>query len=249
MTLAYGRDVLLIGLGVFFMIQGKLTVGALFAAVQLANLLAAPAVNISYLISNVTSTRDMKRELDGMCREPEAVSEEPDAQNAENIQSPPDIEVRDLSFSYGDKKVLRGISLHFEAGKKYLLAGESGCGKSSLLKLLAGIEQNYQGTILIDGINLRSINRAEWYKRIAAGLQDSVLFHDTLYNNMTLWNTLSDEMLDFCLEELNLSELVKRDGMQSDSQPERGRKLFRRRASEDCAGEDFAGKKRSDFGG
>lgn len=52
--------------------------------------------------------------------------------------------------------------------------------------------------------------------RIAAGFQESILFHDTLYNNMTLWKSLSDEGLESCLEELNLSELVKRDGMQND---------------------------------
>lgn len=216
-TLAYGRDILLVGSGVFFMMQGTLTVGALFAAIQLANLLAAPAVNISYLISNVTAARDMKRELDGMCQSTETSGEGKSvAEGVKNAQIPPDIELRDLSFSYGNKAVLRGINLHFEAGKKYLLVGESGSGKSSLLKLLAGMEQNYQGMILVDGKEMRSVNGAEWYKRIAAGFQESILFHDTLYNNMTLWKSLSDEGLESCLEELNLSELVKRDGMQND---------------------------------
>ena len=217
MFLTVSRDILLVGVGVYLMAKGDLTVGALFAAVQLSNLLTAPAVHISYLISSMMSTKDMKKELDDMCAEDDGrFSGKTQSESTKPTQLPIAIEIKGLSFSYGQKQVLNNINLQLSAGEKYLLVGASGSGKSSLLLLLAGLNHHYSGEIQVDSKELREWSNNEWYERIAVAVQDSNLFHDTLYHNMTLWDSLSNEHLDAKILELNLTNLVEINGLKND---------------------------------
>jgi len=213
--LTYSRDISLVGVGIYLMGKGTLTVGALFAAVQLSNLLSAPAVNLSYLISSIISTKGIKTELDKM----QYTEEEKElTENAwyNVLRTPTDIIIKDLMFSYEEKQVLKNINLHIEAGKKYLLVGASGSGKSSLLRILAKLSNDYSGSILVNSSDLKEMDKKEWYSQTAVSMQESVLFHDTLYNNMTLWDGLSNENLQQYIQELNLASLVEENGMDYD---------------------------------
>lgn len=213
--LMYGRDVSLVGIGIYLMSKGSLTVGALFAAIQLSNLLSAPAVNLSYLISSIVSSKGIKMELDQMYYEGEE-NTSVDKLLCRESERPMDIKIQNLMFSYEDKLVLNDINLHIEAGKKYLLVGASGSGKSSLMRILAKFSTNYKGNILADLQDLSDISKTEWYSHISVSLQDSVMFHDTLYNNLTLWDELSNEKLEGLVDQLNLRTLIQENGMDCD---------------------------------
>ncbi|MBE3519903.1 MAG: ABC transporter ATP-binding protein [Firmicutes bacterium] len=69
------------------------------------------------------------------------------------------IEMRNVSFRYpgSDRKVLDNLNLKFEKGERYALVGENGSGKTTIVKLLLGLYDNYEGEILIDGVDLREI--------------------------------------------------------------------------------------------
>ena len=69
------------------------------------------------------------------------------------------LEMRNLSFSYpgAQKKVLNNLNLKFERGQRYALVGENGSGKTTIVKLLLGLYEDYEGEILIDGVELREI--------------------------------------------------------------------------------------------
>lgn len=213
--LMYGRDVSLVGIGIYLMSKGSLTVGALFAAIQLSNLLSAPAVNLSYLISSIVSSKGIKKELDQMYYEGEE-NTSVDKLLCRESERPMDIKIQHLMFSYEDKLVLNDINLHIEAGKKYLLVGASGSGKSSLMRILAKFSTNYKGNILADLQDLSDISKTEWYSHISVSLQDSVMFHDTLYNNLTLWDELSNEKLEGLVDQLNLRTLIQENGIDCD---------------------------------
>lgn len=213
--LMYGRDVSLVGIGIYLMSKGSLTVGALFAAIQLSNLLSAPAVNLSYLISSIVSSKGIKMELDQMYYEGEE-NTSVDKLLCRESERPMDIKIQNLMFSYEDKLVLNDINLHIEAGKKYLLVGASGSGKSSLMRILAKFSTNYKGNILADLQDLSDISKTEWYSHISVSLQDSVMFHDTLYNNLTLWDELSNEKLEGLVDQLNLRTLIQENGIDCD---------------------------------
>lgn len=90
------------------------------------------------------------------------------------------IELRNVSYRYPNSKnyALENISLKFEKGRKYVLVGENGSGKTTLIKILNGLYLDYEGDILVNGINLKNIDQSKYKKLI------SVIFQD--YNNYEL---------------------------------------------------------------
>ncbi len=98
----------------------------------------------------------------------------------------PAVELRDLSFSYGDRKVLRRVRLRIAPGEQIALSGPSGAGKSTLLALLLGFAAPAEGGIEIDGVPLEQIEPDAWRARVAWLPQRPTLFHGTLLGNVTV---------------------------------------------------------------
>jgi len=106
-----------------------------------------------------------------------------------NISSIPSLELKNVTFQYQDAKksfMLRNVSMKFERGKTTAIIGRSGSGKSTILKLLLKFYMPYKGDIYVDDLNLRNININLWRDKCGALLQDSVLFNDTIINNITM---------------------------------------------------------------
>lgn len=96
------------------------------------------------------------------------------------------LELRDVSFSYGDEKgpVLQNVSVSIDAGKTLAVVGHSGSGKSTLASLLPRFYELSSGQILIDGISIDQYTLANLRDNIALVTQDVVLFNDTIANNL-----------------------------------------------------------------
>ncbi|MES2623378.1 MAG: ABC transporter ATP-binding protein [Patescibacteria group bacterium] len=99
-----------------------------------------------------------------------------------------EIEVKNVSFSYGEKKVLDDVSFTISRGEKIGIMGLSGAGKSTLFKLLLKERENYDGEILIDYVPLRTISKIDYFKHAAVVLQETEVFNFSLRNNITLSN-------------------------------------------------------------
>lgn len=119
------------------------------------------------------------------------------------------IEVDQLSFAYDDKSILDNVSFSLEKGKKYLLRGVSGSGKSTLVKVLSKTLQAYEGNVLIDGVPLRNIESNSFNSKVAFIYQDVFLFEDTLLNNVTLFEALSEEEVMEAIEKSGLTDVVQ----------------------------------------
>lgn len=97
------------------------------------------------------------------------------------------IEVRDLGFRYGgpeSPQILSGINLDLNPGRTVALVGRSGCGKTTLVKLLAGLLEPTSGTILYDGVEMRRLNYRDLRRQIGLVLQDSHMFDETIMRNI-----------------------------------------------------------------
>lgn len=95
------------------------------------------------------------------------------------------IEFKDVDFSYNkDNKVIRDFNVKIEAGSTVAIVGKTGCGKTTLVNLLMRFYEIDSGSILIDGIDLRSIQRDNLRKNFGMVLQDTFLFTDTIANNI-----------------------------------------------------------------
>jgi len=95
-----------------------------------------------------------------------------------------EIEFRNLSFSYGDTQVLDGISLHVPAGSSLAIVGPTGCGKSTLVNLVARIYEAPEGTLFIDGRPVRDYPLAVLRHNIGMVPQETFLFSETIRENI-----------------------------------------------------------------
>lgn len=102
----------------------------------------------------------------------------------DTIQS---VEFERISFSYNGKdNVINDISFSIKAGERLAIVGGNGSGKSTIFKLACGLYDNYEGNIYINGINLCSIQKKSYYKRISALFQDFLKYELTLRENVGL---------------------------------------------------------------
>jgi ATP-binding cassette subfamily C protein len=98
-----------------------------------------------------------------------------------------------VSFSYNGQPILRDLSLTIRAGQFVAIVGASGAGKTTLADLLLGLHIPESGQILIDSIPLSAIRIQSWRSQIGYVPQDTTLFHDTVFANVTLGDSRFDE--------------------------------------------------------
>ncbi len=119
------------------------------------------------------------------------------------------VEFKGVSFAYGENTVLDHVDLTFEKGKKYLVVGPSGGGKSTVLRLLRKYFSPKSGSIYIDGVNLQDIRKLDYFAKIANIEQQIFLFEETLRNNLTLYKDFSEEEIWDAIDRAGLHEFVK----------------------------------------
>lgn len=96
------------------------------------------------------------------------------------------VELKNVYFSYGDKKVLNGIDINVQKGKMVALVGPSGAGKSTVADLVPRFHDVNGGSVSIDGVDVRDYNVKDLRKLMGIVSQEPILFNDTIYNNITL---------------------------------------------------------------
>jgi len=122
------------------------------------------------------------------------------------------IEIRDLSFAYGERMVLKGINLTARRGQVIAIMGNSGCGKTTLLRLIGGALKPTSGSVQVDGIDVGALDQDGLYKlrrRMGMLFQFGALFTDlSVYENVAFQlrehTDLPEEMIrDLVLMKLN----------------------------------------------
>lgn len=96
-----------------------------------------------------------------------------------------DIEYRNVSFSYGEHRVIDDVSMRIPAGHTVALVGQSGSGKSTLADLLPRFYDVEKGSITIDGTDIRQMRVHDLRSLMGNVSQEAILFNDTFYNNIT----------------------------------------------------------------
>ena len=111
------------------------------------------------------------------------IKEAPDAQPLASFTDK--IEFRDITFDYGDGPVLKDISFTIPRGKTVAIVGPSGAGKSTLADLIPRFWDVTAGSIRIDGRDIRSYRMADLISQLGVVTQESILFNDTVFNNIS----------------------------------------------------------------
>lgn len=119
-----------------------------------------------------------------------------------------------IYFSYSEgKEVLKGLNLQVKEGEKVVLLGTSGSGKSSILKILMGMERAQSGTIRIGGQNTVDLGEDRIFKEISYIQQEVFIFDGTIRENICLFQTYREEELQSVIERAGLRNLVKENGL------------------------------------
>ena len=135
----------------------------------------------------------------------------------EGEQIPPQltegITVRDLAFAYEEgKPVLSDVDMDLRAGGCYALVGGSGSGKSTILNLLMASSKSYQGQILYDGKELKSISAGSLYDLVSIIQQNVFVFNSTIRDNITMFSEFPEEEIDRAVRLSGLKKLVDEKG-------------------------------------
>lgn len=189
-------NVLLVALGALLIIRGELTTGMLLALQSLLQSFITPAEQLIAAGQELTEMRSsMERIEDVTNYETDAVFA--DKQSTDKCVSPVtgEVSIRHVTFGYSRQAepVIRDFSLELTPGRKVALVGSSGCGKSTMSKLVAGLYQPWEGEILFDGKPMSAYDRAVFTSSVAVVDQDIFLFSGTVKDNFLFSDgTISD---------------------------------------------------------
>ena len=183
-------QLIVLWLGARDVIAGRMTVGELVAFNTYLAMLSWPMIAFGWVTNLLQRGRaSWQRMLEVMETRPAIADTDvkyPDLR-PEDIEGR--IELRDLSFAYGDRLVLENVSLRVPAGTTVAIVGRTGTGKSTLLSLLARLHDPPPGTVLVDDIDVREMPIATLRGAIGYVAQEPFLFSDTIENNIVFGAT------------------------------------------------------------
>ena len=183
----------------FLIIKGYASVGAFMSEGQLSGQLSN---NVNTAFNNLAHLRGIDTILQ---KRTEQIAEED--KTIQNIISY-NLSIQNLSFSYPDKTIFSNVSLHFESGKKYLIIGPSGYGKTTLLNLIDKNLTEYTGSIVLGEKDYSELNHATVHHYIGYVEQTPYIFKDTLKENITLGNTYTGEEIQRAMQEALVTDFM-----------------------------------------
>ena len=195
-------------LGILVM-QGQITLGNFMYLYTLASYITAP---IDYLVGiqdQIYSTSAVLERLDDVFR---TTTEEELDKKKQNIDTTIEkLEFDDVTFSYGLRKpVLTNINFEVKKGESIGVIGESGCGKTTLIKLILKFYEANDGEIRINDKNINDITSSSLRRKIAYVSQNDFWFQDTIYNNLTIGKPhATKEEVEKILESVKMKKFIE----------------------------------------
>lgn len=143
-----------------------------------------PAKSITGAFSNMQKGSSAMQRIDEILNAPEIIHDNPNGHLMDAFNHA--IEFQNVSFSYGDQPILKNINLVIEKGKTVALVGSSGAGKSTLADMIPRFHDVTEGSVLIDGINIKDYSLHSLRSYISIVTQEPILFNDTIAGNIAL---------------------------------------------------------------
>lgn len=201
-------DVAMIALAMLFVMQGTLEFGRAVMAAGTFMASFGPLLAVAALGSTLQQTLAAgSRVLDLLEEAPQT----PEVTDGIDVGGFEGMAMREVNFAYRDKEILSNVDVDIRPGRVVRIAGPSGIGKSTLLKLLMRFWDPQSGRVTISGLDLRDVNTASLRSQQGLMEQDTFLFASTIRENLLVAKAdASDEELMAALEKAALRELVER---------------------------------------
>ena len=193
-------DALFLMVGGILVIRGQLTLGMLLAYNSLFDSFSEPVNQLVGVIQKIQKLKaDMER-VEDISKYEQDVRYLDDKKAGAQRKLSGDIELRDVSFGYSALKppLVEHFSFHLGSGESIAFVGASGCGKSTVSKMVSGLYRPWGGEILVDGKPMTEIPTEVLNASIATVSQNIVLFAGSIRDNLTMWNpaVLEEDMIE-----------------------------------------------------
>lgn len=186
-------NALILCLGAWYILQGELTPGMLLASQALASSIIYPinnTVKSAQRLFQSHAAMERLEEVNNTAKEyaDMVIPDESDLPERTKLRG--EIELRNITFGYDRSlpPILNHFSLKINAGESVAFVGFSGCGKSTITKLISGLYEPWEGEILLDGVPLKQVNRALLINSLSVVNQDITLFEGTIADNIKMWD-------------------------------------------------------------
>ena len=161
-----------------------LNAGDFLAYIAIFTQLIQPLKSLSSASYNIQKGAASIERIENLINENVGIKDLPDAKELKTFSS--SIELKNVSFSYEEKVILKNINLTIEKGKTIALVGSSGAGKSTLADLIPRFIDAGEGEVLIDGVNIKNYTLHSIRNQMGIVTQEAILFNDTIANNIAL---------------------------------------------------------------
>ncbi len=181
--------------------KGEITIGQVTLLMYVINQFTRPLKALTTTISQMKSTEDLRKRFEEILS---LEAEYPKDITFDNIS------LNHVDFSYNQNPFITDLNLIFEKGKKYLIMGSSGSGKSTILKMLLKDNLHNNGDIFFGNYNLNNLNKATIYKHISYAGQKVEIIIGTLRENIILDKPYNEEIFNQIIKVLNLGYLSEK---------------------------------------
>jgi NHLM bacteriocin system ABC transporter peptidase/ATP-binding protein len=210
--LTAANSALILGFGGMRVMDGEMTIGTLVAFQALVASFIQPTNALVALGGKIQAFQGSMDRLDDVMRSPSAdiVAMEQGDAPLETAKLEGMLELRNVTFGYSrlEKPLLENFNLVIKPGQRVALVGSSGCGKSTISKLVVGLYEPWSGAVLFDGKPREEWPRRQLLNSVAAVDQDIAMFSGTVRDNLTMWdstvqqNVMVNAARDACIHDI-----------------------------------------------
>lgn len=213
------KNLFIIYLAAISVTSGDMSMGMLIAVQYIVGQLSAPMEGIIQFIISIQMANISYMRVQEIINKPVEDGSTAKDFRTELVDFSKNIVIQNVYFKYGinDDYVLKNISCILPKGKMIAVVGESGCGKSTIIKLLAGLYVPTSGNILVGNMKLTSFPMTEWRNRIGLLSQDSGLLNETILDNIVFGRVFDAERLQQVVELANIKSDIEKKPMGYDT--------------------------------
>ena len=183
-------------IGIYLTMKGKFSLGAVLMFQGFLSSFMSPAMTLVGAGQTIQEMRTQMERVEDVMEYPEDMNvSECRTETAELSKLRGNVELKNITFGYSrlEKPLINNFSLTMKTGDRIALVGGSGCGKSTISKLVSGLYEPWSGEILFDGKPRSAYPREVMVGSLAVVDQDIIMFEDTIANNIKMWdNSIQD---------------------------------------------------------
>lgn len=224
-------NALVLVMGIWLSMRGEFTLGMVTAFQSFLMSFMTPAMTMITAGQTIQEMRTQMERVEDVMEYPDDphYTDAPVSETADYDKLTGAVELRNVTFGYSRlaPPLIENFSLNVKPGGRVALVGASGCGKSTISKLISGLYQPWSGEILFDGKPISQIDRAVFTGSVSVVDQDIVLFEDTIAGNIKMWDSSIEdfEMILAARDARIHDDIMARPGGYQEKLAEGGRDL------------------------